>query len=72
MQVVNVTLPIGRYGYPKFSPVADIQLVYQRFGGDSLSGAQYSRNAGIYLVTKTQAGELWWASGVFEEDSREE
>jgi hypothetical protein len=56
--VSNVVLPLGRYGFPKFSPVEDDKLVYQRFGGDSLSGSLYSRNAGIYIATKTKQGNV--------------
>lgn len=59
--VSNLALPTGRYGFPKFSPVDDAKLVYQRYGGDSLSGSQFSRKAGIYIATKTAQG---WTSSL--------
>lgn len=57
-QFENLPLPIGRYGYPRFSPVNENMVVYQRFSGDELSGDLYSLNVGIYLATLGTGGML--------------
>ena len=47
---ITLTNEIGRYGFPAFSVQGD-QVVFSRFGADTLTGPLYGLDSGIFVAT---------------------